>query len=347
MKTTDVRHDPFRVERGQLLRATPRMRFDGGETAAAWQERARGVLGELLGLSKIKRVEEDFSIEYDRVEETPSGKVREIRFLVQSEKGYYVPSVLWLPHDRPVPMPVCICLQGHSTGKHISMGRPIFPKDGESIGGGDRDFAVRAVKEGFATLCMEQRCMGECGSKEDGYPDCTNTALTAILTGRTLLGERVWDVSRVIDALYHFPEIDEKQILCMGNSGGGTATVYAAAMDTRIAAAMPSCAVCRFDESIGAMSHCACNYVPYIANFMDMGDLIALVAPRPLVVVSGREDPIFPLDGAVDCVAEARRVYESMGVSSCLAHVVGEGGHRFYADDAWGVLHSLWQPSRD
>jgi hypothetical protein len=318
------------------------MRFDGGETAAAWQERARGVLGELLGLSKIKRVEEDFSIEYDRVEETPSGKVREIRFLVQSEKGYYVPSVLWLPHDRPVPMPVCICLQGHSTGKHISMGRPIFPKDGESIGGGDRDFAVRAVKEGFATLCIEQRCMGECGSKEDGYPDCTNTARTAILTGRTLLGERVWDVSRVIDALYHFPEIDEKQILCMGNSGGGTATVYAAAMDTRITAAMPSCAVCRFDESIGAMSHCACNYVPNIANYFDMGDLCGLIAPRGLLVVSGANDGIFPHDGVKESVDVAKTYYDAVGASENLHWVEGPEGHRFYAALSWPTFHKLF-----
>lgn len=342
MKQTDVRYDPFRAERGHLLRATPKMRFDGGETAAAWQERARGVLGELLGLSKIKRAEEEFTIEYDRTEDTPAGHVREIRFLIQSEKGYFVPTVLWIPHDRPVPMPVCICLQGHSTGKHISLGRPIYPRDVQSISEGDRDFAIRAAKEGFATLCIEQRCMGECGSKEDGGPDCTNTALTAILTGRTLLGERVWDISRVIDSLYHFPELDGKRILCMGNSGGGTATVYAAAMDTRITAAMPSCAVCRFDESIGAMSHCACNYVPYIANFFDMGDLIALIAPRPLVVVSGEEDPIFPLEGAVDAVSEARRVYGSMGAAARLSHVVGKGGHRFYADDAWPVMQTLW-----
>ena len=36
-----------------------------------------------------------------------------------------------------------------------------------------------------------------------------------------------------------------------------------------------------------------------------------------------------------------------MSLPEGYATVVGEGGHRFYADDAWGVLHSLWQPSRD
>ena len=59
----------------------------------------------------------------------------------------------------------------------------------------------------------------------------------------------------------------------MGNSGGGTATYYAACLDERISLAMPSCAVCSWDQSIAVKRHCACNYVPYIANYFDMGDM--------------------------------------------------------------------------
>ena len=334
--------DPYIAEQKQLTNTLPSMRYDGTETPEAWQERARGLLGALLGLSEIAPCDECFAIEYDREEETAAGKVREIRFTVQTEEGYFVPSILWIPADMPVPCRVCICLQGHSTGKHISLGRPIYPNDVNSISGGDRDFAVRAVKEGFATIAVDQRCMGECGAKADGYPDCTNTALTALLSGRTLLGERVWDIMRVIDTLWHFPEWDTENILVMGNSGGGTATAYVAAMDPRVTAAMPSCAVCRFDRSIGIMSHCACNYVPRIAKYFDMGDLLGLIAPRPLVVVNGKEDPIFLIDGAEDCVKVGSAVYEAMGKGDMLRHVVGQGGHRFYADDAWPVMHELW-----
>ena len=98
---------------------------------------------------------------------------------------------------------------------------------------------------------------------------------------------------------------------------------------------MPSCAVCRYADSIGAMRHCACNYVPRIAKDLDMGDLCALAAPRDLIVVSGREDEIFPLDGAKACVEEGKRVFRACGRENAIVHVVGEGGHRFYANDAW------------
>ena len=330
--------DPYATERAHLQAVHPMLRYDGEETVPAWQERARGVLGELLGFSAMRRVtEEAFTIDYDREQEGH----REIRFSLQTEEGYAVPAVLCIPKDIPLPVPVCLCLQGHSTGMHISLGRPKWPGDEKTIANGDWDFARRILAEGVAALCVEQRCMGECGSKADGYPDCQNTAMTALLTGRTLLGERVWDIMRVVDHLYRFPELDTERVWCMGNSGGGTATLYAAAMDPRLTAAMPSCAVCDFAASIGAMYHCACNYVPRIANYFDMGDIAALIAPRPLVVVCGVQDSIFPLPGVKHAVAVAQDVYRAAGAQDRLRLVQGEGGHRFYAKAAWNTFNAL------
>ena len=51
--------------------------------------------------------------------------------------------------------------------------------------------------------------------------------------------------------------IRKNQILCMGTSGGGTATCYAAAMDSRIQTAVISCALCTYETSIMPMCHCA------------------------------------------------------------------------------------------
>ena len=91
--------------------------------------------------------------------------------------------------------------------------------------------------------------------------------------------------------------IDMDRICMMGNSGGGTTTIYATALDTRIKAAMPSCALCGYYASIGAMQHCPCNYIPGIMKHFDMGDLAVMIAPKKLVVVCGKDDNIFPLDG--------------------------------------------------
>lgn len=320
----------------------PASRWDGTSDIRLWQAQARDTLSSLLGLSRIAEAatEPVMEIELDHIDTTIGA--REIRFRFVTEDRVTVPCHLLIPTDAAGPLPVVLCLQGHSKGMHISLGRPKYPGDEETCHGGDRDFCVRAVKEGLCAVAIEQRCFGECGGTENG-PDCRQASMRALLLGRTLIGERVWDISRCIDVLSeHFTEyIDPDRILCLGNSGGGTATIYAAALDERIKVAVPSCAVSTYADSIGAMLHCECNFVPGIAQQFDMGDLCAMTAPRALVVVSGAEDPIFPLDGAKECIQIGLKAYEAYGVGDRLAHVIGSGGHRFYADDSWPTIHQM------
>jgi hypothetical protein len=66
-----------------------------------------------------------------------------------------------------------------------------------------------------------------------------------------------------------------------------------------------------------------------------------LIVPKKLVVVSGEEDPIFPLFGVREVYAEIERLYAADGVGENCALVVGKGSHRFYADDAWPVMKAL------
>ena len=189
-------------------------------------------------------------------------------------------------------------------------------------------------------FAIEQRNFGECGGDEKGAR-CLGSSMTALLTGRTTIGERVWDVLRLIDVLEteFADKIDTQTICCMGNSGGGTATAYVAALDDRIVLAMPSCAMCTFKDSIGAMHHCSCNYVPKIAECFDMNDLMAMAYPKYFVQVSGIQDEIFPLFGAKEVFEKGKQVYEEHGEGDRCTLVQGDGGHRFYADGAWPVVH--------
>ena len=318
-----------------IQKVTPSLAYAGeGE---AWKVPAREKLAGLLGMEKFRKVEPDLQIEYEK----PMEGAVELRFTFASEEGYRVPCHLLLPTGVEKP-PVIVCLQGHSRGMHISLGRPKFPGDEEDIYGGDRDFCVRAVKEGFAAIALEQRNFGERGGNEKG-PRCLESTMTALLMGRTTIGERVWDVQRLIDVLEaHFGDrVDTDCVCCMGNSGGGTATAYIAALEDRVKLAMPSCAMCTYKDSIGAMYHCTCNYVPHIAEYFDMGDLLAMAYPKCFVQVSGQEDLIFPLFAAREVFEKGKRLYEDMGAGDRCVLVEGSGGHRFYADDAWPVVHRL------
>ena len=236
--------------------------------------------------------------------------------------------------------PVMICLQGHSKGMHISLGRPKYEGDENIICDGDRDFCIRAVKEGFAAIALEQRNFGECGGDEKG-PHCLESSMVALMMGRTTIGERVWDVSRLIDVIQtQFKDVvNTNMICCMGNSGGGTTTAYAAALEDRIVLAMPSCAMCTYKDSIGAMYHCSCNFIPHIAEYFDMDDLIAMEYPKYFIQVSGKEDKDFPLFAAEKVFESGKRVYDAFNAASRCTLIKGDGGHRFYADDAWPIVH--------
>ena len=166
--------------------------------------------------------------------------------------------------------------------------------------------------------------------------------MSSLLTGSTLLGQRIFDVDRVLDYMKEQGDFDMDHVGIMGNSGGGTTTLFAAAVLPALTYAMPSCSFSSFEASIGSIIHCSCNYVPGLLNFGESADVLGLIAPRPLVIVSGAEDNIFPLDAAKEQFARLKEIYSAAGASEACQHVIGQGGHRFYADDAWPVMQRLF-----
>ena len=323
----------------KLMRSiNPSMRKLPEESFTEWQDKARAKLRELLGLPLETVTDPNFRIEWTHDEGTHT----ETRILFDSEPDATVVCHLLLPKDikEDEKLPLVICLQGHSKGFHISLGRVLYEGDEKSIYDGDRDFARQIIARGQAALAIEQRAFGERGGKPE--PNCYQPGVQAIMLGRTLVGERCWDVSRAIDMIEeHFPMIDMDKIAVMGNSGGGTTTIYAAAVDTRIAAAMPSCSLCGYSASIGEQHHCFCNYVPNIMKYFDMGDIAALVAPRPFIAINGKDDYSFPLDSAKKQIEIAARVYKEVDAEDKIHHITGPLGHRFYADLAWPVFDQL------
>jgi hypothetical protein len=128
--------------------------------------------------------------------------------------------------------------------------------------------------------------------------------------------------------------------LVTGNSGGGVITTYAAAVDSRISIAIPSCSYCSLVGEGGLVHHCDCNTVPGILRFGEVWDIAALIAPRHLCIVNGRHDNLFPLHEVERAVAGVKRAYEVAGAASRVAHFYGPEGHRFYSDLMWPFVEA-------
>jgi len=272
----------------------------------------------------------------------PLGSISKVTF--RCERGADALAYVCIPESARPPYRFIICLQGHTSGAHQSIAlsaderRPIRVE-------GDRDFAIACMRHGFAALALEQRSFGQRSERRQRrksfHNGCEDAALRALMLGRTLLGERVYDVDRAIDYLTARRDVDLDQVGVMGNSGGGTVSIYAAALLPRIGFAMPSSSLCSFRESIMTIHHCTDNYVPALYDLADLGDILGLAAPKPIVVVGATNDPIFPYPGLRRAYAQLRRIYAAAGAEDRLGLYVGRRGHRFYAEPAFGALLRL------
>ena len=322
-----------------LIRETkPKLSFNDGCEYQAWRLEVKEKLVELLGISEIEknRCEPNFRIESD----VQKDGYRQVRFVFESEVGAFVPCYLLIPNTNKEKYPVAITLQGHSTGFHNSIAEPKDDEDAEyAVGRGA--FAVQAVKNGYAALAIEQRAMGERVTARHEFTPwmCTFATMAAFQLGRTTLGERVWDIQRAIDLLPQFTMLDTEKIIMTGNSGGGTATFYASCLDERVKISAPSCAFCSYKNSILDIRHCPCNYIPNSYKWFEMQDLVCLIAPRTLLVIAGKEDKIFPIDGVRNGYKIVEKIYKKSGESGKCKLVETPKGHWWCEDIVWGAIN--------
>jgi dienelactone hydrolase len=159
---------------------------------------------------------------------------------------------------------------------------------------------------------------------------CQPAGGSALLLGQTILGWRVYDTMRAIDWIATRPELDAARVGCLGCSGGGTCTLFTAALDTRIRAALASSSLNTFRDSIMSVSHCIDNYVPGILNWAEMYDVAGLVAPRALFAEGGLHDDIFPIAATRSSFDRVKKVYELFGAADRTELEVFDGPHGFW-----------------
>lgn len=333
-----------------IMQQTERELAWHGQPFLPWQTRLRARLIDLIGDYPSERVPLDVEI----TEREETDEYVRIKLVFTGEPHADVPAHLLVPRDAEGALPGMICLQGHSPGMHISIGVANDEHEQELVEG-DRDFAVQAVRNGFLALAIEQRCFGERSEtlqEQRSDHGCQDATMHSLLLGRTVQAERTWDVMRAIDLLEGLPEVlpgddlegvwlDPDRLGCMGNSGGGTTTFYAACLEPRIRLAVVSCAFCTYAHSLMRIYHCPDNYIPGILKVAETGELAGLIAPRGLLVVAGREDSIFPIEGVRQAFETAEEIFRAAGCAENIELIVGEGGHRFYAQESWPVIRRM------
>lgn len=195
----------------------------------------------------------------------------------------------------------------------------------------------RFAEKGFIGVAIDGRFHGERGT----YADYNNAISQAFTDGKShpFYYDTVWDVLRLVDYLQSRADVDGQRIGLMGISKGGIETWLASAVDPRIAAAVPCIGVQSFEwalendgwharigtvkagftaaaKSVGIDNPDAefvrrfyDHLIPGIYNQFDGPAMLPLIAPRPLLVISGEMDPNNPLPGVRLCEEAAKPAY--------------------------------------
>ncbi|PYI54278.1 alpha/beta hydrolase family protein [Paenibacillus flagellatus] len=307
-----------------------------------WQRRFRARLWEATGLAHIDRVNADVPLSPETVERLSfPGYVREKSY-VQTEAGIRIPFYLLLPSNGQEPYPLVLAVHGHGRrGKEVYVGHFEDEQERQESLEGERDIALQAVAEGYAAIAMDVRGFWEMARADEVEAkknnSCAELQKHAMMYGRTLIGERVHDMRRLIAYAGTRPEIDTSRIVITGNSGGGQVSLFTAALDERISVCVPGSFFSTFRGSLLEQSvwHCMCNFVPGMLRLGEMYDVAGLIAPRPLLCVNGERDAIFPIDSAREAIGHVQRIYAAMGAPDRCRLYVGHGGHRYYKEPVW------------
>jgi len=158
------------------------------------------------------------------------------------------------------------------------------------------------------------------------------------------MGRMVADTSSAVETLANLEIIDEKRIYVAGYSLGATVGLYSAALDERIAGVVSVCGFTpmRLDtaekdtEGIRAYSHLH-GLLPRLGFFVgnenriliDYHEILACIAPRPVLVVAPTWDRYAAFDDVKYCAGQVDKVYQLFGAGEKLQLYAPEDYNRF------------------
>jgi len=274
-----------------------------------------------------------------------------------------VPAYLLIPKTAASqPHPAIVDLHSHGgmylfgKEKVVDLGdnHPAMQKYHSEVYGG-RATATELVRRGYVVITIDAFMFGErrlmmdqdlakygwdrskysmetvkalnqvCGSKESTLVNSLS------LAGFTWPGVVTWDDLRTVDYLASRPEVDASRIGCVGVSMGGHRALYLAGLDDRIAAAC----VVGFMSTVRPMikahidTHSAVHFVPSLHQYLDLPDVVSMMAPKPLMVQQCRKDALYPPEGMRQSIEKIAKVYEKADVGNQFAGRFYDGGHRF------------------
>jgi len=255
---------------------------------------------------------------------TSTNGLTEFHFTYASDAEQRVPGILLKTDASKGLRPVVIALHGTGGTKN-----------------GELSLLRSLARKGFVAVAIDGRYHGERTKSGKGSGEYQDAILRAWHDPREhpFFYDTVWDVMRLVDYLKTRDDVDPGRIGLTGTSKGGIETYLTAAVDDRIAVAVPCIGVQSFHwalehndwqgriatiqtafDSAAKEAHAASPGAEFVRQFYDhvvpgiYGEfdgpvMTPLIAPRPLLVINSDTDKNTPLPGVMECADAVRQAY--------------------------------------
>ena len=235
----------------------------------------------------------------------------------QTLPGMWVPAHAYLPggSDEPAPAVLVSSANGWDEGKSHP--------DAQA-------FAINSVRLGLLVLVFDAMGQGERAGSPAGY-----RGAELRLLGVTQQALVQYEIRCALRYLQSRLDVDPERIGLVGSDGGGFATWIAAALDEDIAAAVVADDTTDFHEQIRYFRSLD-EYeiddhrplIPGIYRYANQHELLALVAPRPVLIVQPTEDAEFPIQGARAVYEYGAETYAALHKRKGIVLIEEEGSDR-------------------
>lgn len=334
--------------------------------AAAWKAKARARMLELMYYRP-----EPCDPRPETLSRQDCGDYIREEVMFNTTPVFRVPATILIPKRVKLPAPGVVAL--HSHGGYYLWGREREIEEENTHptllemrnqGYGGKATSTEMVRRGFVVIAIDMFYWGERRMILDDSPEAWKKRPAGIgneevlrmnrlasaseqLMGRTLFsagttwaGLIAWDDIRTVDYFVTRPEVDPRRIGCVGHSVGGVRSAYLAALDDRIRAAVVCGWMCSFPYQLAKNIRSTIGFtklIPGIYSQLDHPDLAAIALPTPLMVISGKQDPLFNFDGVQIAHDKIARCYAKAGLPDRFRSHIEDRPHEFSGERQAGA----------
>lgn len=334
-----------RLPRGWQPQTSYPMAYDGSSTLEQWRNEARDKIFELMGLAPEAPSSHAYTTLH--TEQREGYKAHKIRFEISANN--HIVAYLLVP-DSEGPHPALVALHDHGAKFSIGKEKVIRPIDeSPEVVAEAEEWLAKCydgvytgdwfAQQGYVVLAIDALLWGNRGEGDQGrqtkYDTQQALASNCLKLGTTLCGIITWDDLRSIDFVASLPFVDSQRIGVYGHSMGGHRAWMAAALSDKVAASATICWMATAHSLLTIGNNelkggsAFTMQIPMISRYLDNPDIASLACPRPVLMIAGEQDKLFPIGGVQEAFEKMQRRWAECGAEDMFESKIYTSPHYF------------------